>query len=130
MSWKESACFLTHRKPKPSGYVQIWKNGVNHLQHRYFYAQANGPIPEGMVINHLCENKACCILEHLECVTQRENTMYSDTPARRNAAKTHCPAGHEYTGDNLRITKAGRRQCRECNKRHKREYYQRIKEKN
>ena len=123
-------CWVTHRKPKPSGYVIMRVGGTFTMQHRAYYEKFRGAIPEGMQIDHLCENKACCILEHLECVTQRENTMYSDTPARRNAAKTHCPAGHEYTGDNLRITKAGKRQCRECGRRHKRESRQRIKEKN
>lgn len=32
-----------------------------------------------------------------------------------NRAKTHCPQGHEYAGDNLMIQSNGRRRCRACN---------------
>jgi hypothetical protein len=31
-----------------------------------------------------------------------------------SALKTHCPAGHPYSGNNLRITKEGNRKCRQC----------------
>jgi hypothetical protein len=31
-----------------------------------------------------------------------------------NAAKTHCPKGHEYTSDNTARTKKGSRACRAC----------------
>ncbi|MFE3657246.1 HNH endonuclease signature motif containing protein [Streptomyces sp. NPDC059165] len=32
----------------------------------------------------------------------------------RQADRTHCPAGHPYSGDNLHITKTGGRSCRAC----------------
>lgn len=37
----------------------------------------------------------------------------------RNAAKTHCPRGHELSGDNLmqRYLKAGSRRCKTCDDR-------------
>lgn len=28
--------------------------------------------------------------------------------------RTHCPMGHEYSGDNLSITRKGQRQCKAC----------------
>ena len=31
-----------------------------------------------------------------------------------NAAKTHCPQGHPYSGENLRINGDGSRACRTC----------------
>ncbi len=36
-------------------------------------------------------------------------------------AKTHCPSGHPYAGDNL-IVFGGSRMCRTCAKRHKQNY--------
>ena len=33
-----------------------------------------------------------------------------------NAAKTHCPHGHEYTEENTYIDPKGSRRCRECAK--------------
>jgi len=34
--------------------------------------------------------------------------------AAENAAKTHCPQGHPYEGDNLYINPVGHRICRQC----------------
>jgi len=33
----------------------------------------NGPIPEGIEIDHLCRNRACCNPSHLEAITHEEN---------------------------------------------------------
>jgi hypothetical protein len=32
----------------------------------------------------------------------------------KNSKKTHCPQGHEYSGDNLRLKPNGHRGCRTC----------------
>ena len=42
--------------------------------------------------------------------------------AKINLAKTHCPKGHVYSGENLYTTPDGRRVCRECNREAKRRY--------
>lgn len=41
--------------------------------HRRAYEDAHGPISDGMVTDHLCGNRACCRVDHLEPVYQREN---------------------------------------------------------
>jgi hypothetical protein len=43
--------------------------------------------------------------------------------------KTHCKRGHELSAENAYVDRHGYRQCRECNKRRSREYYQRKKHK-
>ena len=43
------------------------------LAHRWMYEQRVGPIPDGMVIDHLCGNRSCVNPAHLEVVTQTEN---------------------------------------------------------
>jgi hypothetical protein len=41
--------------------------------HRVAYEGLIGPIPEGLVIDHLCRNRLCCNPKHLEPVTRYEN---------------------------------------------------------
>lgn len=43
--------------------------------HRIAYEMLIGPIPEGLVIDHLCRNKSCVNPAHLEAVSQRENVL-------------------------------------------------------
>jgi 5-methylcytosine-specific restriction endonuclease McrA len=51
------------------------------------------------------------------------------TGINANAAKTHCPYGHPYAGDNLYVSPAGVRQCKACRKVRVMESYYRNHEK-
>lgn len=42
--------------------------------HRYAWELDRGPIPEGLVIDHLCGRRSCVNPDHLEPVTIEENT--------------------------------------------------------
>jgi hypothetical protein len=55
-----------------------------------------GPIPDGLQLDHLCRNKACCNPMHLEPVTARENQRRADIALGIRSAATHCPQGHPY----------------------------------
>jgi hypothetical protein len=48
-------------------------DGVKVLAHRYAYQWERGPIPEGMMLDHLCNFRPCCNPWHLEVVTNAEN---------------------------------------------------------
>ena len=43
------------------------------MAHRWVWEQTNGPIPPGMVIMHVCDNKPCVELSHLRLGTQADN---------------------------------------------------------
>ena len=44
--------------------------------HRYAWERANGPIPEGMEIDHICHTPLCCNPDHLRLADRSENTSY------------------------------------------------------
>lgn len=77
--------------------------------HRFAYELVVGPVPEGLVLDHLCRNKGCCNPAHVEPVTQKVNVHRAG-----GAPKTHCKRGHEWTPENTRITRNGTRNCRAC----------------
>ncbi len=82
--------------------------------HRLMYERLVGPIPEGLVIDHLCRNRTCVNPDHLEPVTQSENVRRGNGFSAVNARKTHCKRGHPLDGDNLYRNPAGARVCRTC----------------
>ena len=107
------------------GYGLYWSAGKHFYAHRYAYEKLVGPIPEGLELDHLCRVHSCCNPTHLEAVTHAENT-HRGTAGRvsrdRQLAKTHCPYGHPYSGDNLYIAPDGGRRCKECQRRYKKKY--------
>lgn len=84
--------------------------------HRVAYELANGPIPDGLHIDHLCRNRPCCNPAHLEAVTQAVNNERMRTAHSIGGAAGTCIHGHEFTDANTYVTPDGRRQCRACNK--------------
>lgn len=86
------------------------------LAHRVAYEQMYGPIPDGLVIDHLCRVGLCVNPFHLEAVTDEVNILRGNGAGARNARKTHCPRQHELAGDNLINRSNGRRECRRCNR--------------
>lgn len=109
-------CWEWTASTKGNGYGQVKHRDRKSpmFSHRVSYEILVGAIPEGMTLDHLCKNTLCVNPDHLEVVTGGVNTLRSNAPTAINARKTHCPAGHEYTPDNL-VADRGRR-CKICHR--------------
>ena len=122
-------CWMWTGTLNDGGYGMFAVGGTNLRAHRWAYERFVGPIPAGLQIDHLCHDpdachggitcphRRCVNPAHLRPVTSQENTRRANSVARANTAKTHCPQGHPYAGDNLRVFDLGttrKRHCRTC----------------
>lgn len=110
-------CLIWAACRSSAGYAKFNAQG-NRVEygHRLAYEALIGPIPEGLVVDHLCRNRACVNPDHLEPVGRGENVMRGETLTAANHIKTHCPQGHEYTPENTRVSKNGHRRCLTCDR--------------
>jgi hypothetical protein len=113
------------------GYGRFLSQGIRVRAHRMAYELAVDTIPAGLTVDHECHNadascpggdscphRSCCNPVHLVPRSGRENTLRSpSSTATVNAAKTHCPQGHEFTPENTYVFAEGKRRCRECRRR-------------
>lgn len=125
--WKEAddGCHVWHGALQSRGYgcFSYGGKGKSWLAHKWAYVFiGEKQIPAGMTIDHLCRNRRCVNIDHLRCVTQKENTLAGESPPARNARATHCNRGHSLSGENLRMRADGRRICRTCQARVRSEY--------
>lgn len=106
-------CWIWMMSLMRTGYGQIgWQDQgqrSHQLAHRIAYVVWHGPIPEGLVVDHLCHRRACCNPHHLRLTTNAENAADNGQPT-----KTHCPRGHPYDEINTYHDAAGGRRCRAC----------------
>lgn len=73
-----TGCLIWTGSKFPGGYGNIRVGGKNVYAHRYAWEQANGSIPEGKVIDHICHNRACVEATHLRPATASQNAWHRE----------------------------------------------------
>lgn len=106
--WADEPCILSDWNPSSYGYG--FKSMGGRYAHREAWESVRGPIPAGMVINHLCRVRLCINVNHLEVVTPGDNARYS-------SLKEYCKRGH-HKGIGIRCKK-----CKSITARERRAIY-------
>ena len=91
------------------GYGKYCADGRSLYAHRLVYESAFGSIPHGYHIDHICRNRSCVRLDHLEAVTPEEN----DRRAGHRDGSTCC-RGHVRSKENQYTYPSGKRGCAPC----------------
>ena len=127
---KMTECIYPIGNARSNGYALMYyppkKKAIK--AHRAAWMLANGPVPTGMVVDHICHNeavakgecaggfdcihRACINVDHLQLVTQSQNVMGG---IHNMDNRSHCNQGHLFEG-NIMVRKSGKRECGECNR--------------
>jgi hypothetical protein len=121
-------CIIWKQSLKETGYGQTFFQGKVTRAHRAAWIEANGDVPKGFIVDHICHNeavergeckggftckhRACVNLDHLRLASQSENIM---SGIHNIDNRSHCNQGHPFEG-NIMVRKSGKRECAECNR--------------
>ncbi len=113
-----NGCWLWVGSLSSAGYgtFNLGRRGDGYaLAHRYSYESVRGNVPDGLVLDHLCRNRACVNPDHMEPVTNRENILRGQAPSALVHHSGRCARGHERTEENTYWHKSGTGwNCRQC----------------
>ncbi len=110
--WLWTACLAANK------YGHFWdgKRQQMIVAHLWLWEQENGPVPDGLQLDHRCRIYHCVRPSHLEPVTAQVNAQRSLTylNGQHEREKTHCPQGHPYDEKNTMHKANNKRVCKTC----------------
>ena len=95
---RQGACLVWTGSIHHTGYGSLRVDGRSVQAHRYAWERVHGPIPDGMVIDHTCWNKACVNVDHLRLASYLENGRYRNGPqsSKRDGARNVYREGNRW----------------------------------
>lgn len=101
---KTADCWVWTGANIGNGYGAFRINGGNKVAHRVSFEWSNGPIPDGMEVDHTCFNRGCVNPVHLRLLTHAQNGQ------NRSSANTNSKSGvrgvYKPTGSDVWIARA------------------------
>jgi HNH endonuclease len=100
------------------GVVGRGARGSGTMQaHRAVWEMLVGQIADGLQLDHLCRNRACCNPDHLEPVTAEENKRRGYSVASLHRLRDTCLYDHPKDGIARRKDGTSHRYCKTCARR-------------
>jgi len=131
LHWKhDGECWTWTGRTNASGRPVCYVEGAHELPQRLLYQQRClagdlDLLEPNVVLVPLCGNARCVNPEHL---VPADGEAVPSPRGDVNRTKTSCPAGHPYSGPNLRVSRDGRRHCRKCSRERSRRWLERRRE--
>lgn len=102
----------------PEGDCVVWRKGLKNgyglfspagsrtqvYAHRYAYELEHGPIPEGMIVDHTCWNRACVNPDHLRLATRQQNNRNRSGAMPRSGTGIRGVSRHPKGGYRARVS--------------------------
>lgn len=79
---KTDTCWIWQAATSSFGYGNFNLAGRSVGAHRFSWVLENGPIPEGMFVDHLCHTRNCVNPSHLRIATRKQNGEHRKGPNR------------------------------------------------
>lgn len=128
---KSDGCWLWMGATDYKGYGRLSRGVIDDqesvLAHRCAWQLAGRHSTHGMTLDHLCRNRACVRVDHLEEVTPQVNTLRGEAPTILAARAGRCLRGHSVSGENAVNGPDGRVRCVACRRASLGAYYDRHK---
>jgi HNH endonuclease len=97
--WKKvdrtGSCWIWTASRDVAGYGQVQIQKQHYRAHRIAYELTYGPIPEGLVLLHLCDTRSCCRPDHLRAGTQADNVRDAMRKGRHRTPKEQRAFGED-----------------------------------